>query len=408
MKTTFGKVCVAVILLAILAFSLVQIPQAHATKSDVDAKLQSFLTNVLGIDLTEYTVTQNGYGDSYPLQYGGQIEQECPSYVFTTSNGSQLNVDPNFFYDGFLTACDLDPINGSILYLQQPSSSFLDQAESILQNYQTYADQNYAINTSYIQTALGMLGDIIELPSSYAAVLGNMQLTINQSSEFVTPADVTLTFAKIQFVYTENGIATPPKWINLDFQDGQLTSFGDYYGLYSVGPLPSISQDEAVSLGLVAAESYNVSLIGGTLDWSNYTFDASLGWTPGDSWMLDVYGPIPQMGYSASNITREPLILYPFWTVNYYWRQPIGDTVGMQVLLWGDTGQIMYCTPYGYLGTPSPSDSSTPSSSTPNPSSTTSSTPTPVPTIALLANSNAASPTSSPQPTISSTRQSIE
>jgi hypothetical protein len=412
MRTSFKKVCSIAVIFAFLAFSLVQIPQAHATETSTQAKLQSFLTNVLGIDLTRYTVTQSGYGASYPLKYGGLVEEEVVSYTFSNNNGNEFAADPCFFDNGILTACDFNSIQGSILYAQSPSASILDQAKSILQSYQAYASQNYAIDTSYVQQAQGMLSNVQGFSSS-SMLSGNMQLTTSQSSY------LNVTTTTIQWIYTENGTAMPRKSITLGFLNGRLRDFEDTYGLYRVGCLSKISRQEAVDLGFAAAENYNVSLVwfnsttGNPYvtyekpDWSNATYEVSLSMLPGDEWMGAEITPAPGFNSSLpltqpvypSNVTRDPLALYPEWQMVFYFSKPIGNTVGMQVGVWGDSKEIVYCSEYGYLGASTPSGSSTslPSASNQPSGSYASPLPSPPTSSAQPAGPAAASPGSTPQ-----------
>ncbi|MDR2707593.1 MAG: hypothetical protein LBB87_02440, partial [Nitrososphaerota archaeon] len=42
--------------------------------------------------------------------------------------------------------------------------------------------------------------------------------------------------------------------------------------------------------------------------------------------------------------------LYPFWTAVFYFSYPIGNVYGVQVGVWGDTGEVAYCWETGSLG----------------------------------------------------------
>jgi hypothetical protein len=53
-----------------------------------------------------------------------------------------------------------------------------------------------------------------------------------------------------------------------------------------------------------------------------------------------------------SNMSRDPLMLYPYWAVHFYFNESIGGNVGIQVGVWGDTGEILYCSGFGYYGVP--------------------------------------------------------
>jgi hypothetical protein len=73
--------------------------------------------------------------------------------------------------------------------------------------------------------------------------------------------------------------------------------------------------------------------------------------------------------YLASKLTRDPLTLYPYWQFVFHINETIAGNVGIQVSLWGDTKEIVYCHGYGFLGSPdsTPSSSQTSEADTLNP-----------------------------------------
>ena len=74
-------------------------------------------------------------------------------------------------------------------------------------------------------------------------------------------------------------------------------------------------------------------------DLSNASYSVSLTMVPYR--FIDDYNP--------SQIERDPLTLYPYWVVLFYFNEPIAGVEGMQVGVWGDTGEILYCSGFGYL-----------------------------------------------------------
>jgi hypothetical protein len=43
--------------------------------------------------------------------------------------------------------------------------------------------------------------------------------------------------------------------------------------------------------------------------------------------------------------------LYPFWQYYFYFNETILGYDGMQVGVWGDTSELVYCSGFGYYGT---------------------------------------------------------
>ena len=55
-------------------------------------------------------------------------------------------------------------------------------------------------------------------------------------------------------------------------------------------------------------------------------------------------------------IARDPLKLYPYWQLYFYFPGgEIGDYSGIQLGIWGDTKEIIYCSGFGFHGTSAPS-----------------------------------------------------
>jgi hypothetical protein len=100
------------------------------------------------------------------------------------------------------------------------------------------------------------------------------------------------------------------------------------------------------------------------------TFEIALNIIPGQ-----IYKRLPEDNFvDPGNVTRDPLALYPLWQMVFYFHDNIGDVVGVQVGVWGDSEEVAYISEYGYLGpyvipTPTPTISPTPAL-TPSPEST--------------------------------------
>ena len=44
------------------------------------------------------------------------------------------------------------------------------------------------------------------------------------------------------------------------------------------------------------------------------------------------------------------MTLYPYWQLHFYFNESIAGNVGVQVGVWGDTSEIIYCSGFGYFG----------------------------------------------------------
>ncbi len=66
----------AVVALMIIVFPLIQ--TSGAESADLAAKdlVPMFLTDVIGLDMTKYNKTNEGYGLDYPSYYGGEVKEE--------------------------------------------------------------------------------------------------------------------------------------------------------------------------------------------------------------------------------------------------------------------------------------------------------------------------------------------
>jgi hypothetical protein len=358
MKISKEKMSAAAIVLLILAVPLIQTSRAETLNSTAKDKMPAFLSEVIGLDLTKYNITNEGYGSTYPLNYGGTVKEENIYLELVSSDGG-MHVN-GFFVNGFIDGIFLyPPTNGSLTYAQRPSTNAVDEARNLLQRYKTFA-KNYGFDTSHIDSALTMLSNVTVTSSSSARLytfnnmtgfvpsvttLGNMKLETTQ----------TTTQTGIKWIYTDRGVDMPHKCLAIDFGVDVLL-FADSWNLYKVGCLSAISEEEALSIGRAAAvaKNYNLTLIGEnntaiTLKLSATAYTVTLNMIPRQIYHITK----EDNSVSGGNATRDPLALYPLWEMVFYFSNsgtPIGSPVGIAVGVWGDTKEIAYITPYGYLG----------------------------------------------------------
>jgi len=335
-----------IILLSLLFVMLPQTTKADPADFTAKDKLPAFLSEVLGLDLTKYDITESS-GFSYPSEYGGLVKQEVISYHLDC-NGSRIDI-MGIFFNEFIYAIDILPNQGPLIYTQQPSTDELDKTRDILERYQIFA-QNYGMDASHVDSALNMLDEVSDLTEA-SITEGNtkLEITIFQSNPNMDSAKNVL----FSWMYTAEGVDFFNKRLEISLY-GNASSFKDTWNLFSIGSFSVISEGEAKSIAWDAAQSYDMVLIGenDTLvhvdpEWSNRS-SINLRMIPGQIHNIDPeYNAV-----NAGNATRDPLALYPMWHVAFALNHSLGGVDGIQVGVWGDTSEIAYISEYGHLGGP--------------------------------------------------------
>ncbi len=312
-----------VVLLIASLILLVQVPTVRSEESTAETKTLAYLSDVVGLDLSKYTVT--GGLVEFPAGHSNSVnnywKEENVDYQLNATN-SQLTATFNF-QNGIIEFCFITIQQGMPIYSQQPFTSSLEATKSYLQKYQDYASKYYDVNTSYIQPMRDSLNNLAQLKPT-VSVEGNTKLQVTISDN-----------TQIQWVYTENGIEIPNKQVVLTLSDDTFYSFRDTWSLYSIGTTNTISKDEALELALTAANNYEISFV--SEDNSVQKIKPDLTNSTYDSWL--------------TMMPRDSPTLYPLWRFQIRFEKPLYDVVGLQIGLWGDTKEISYCESYGYLGT---------------------------------------------------------
>jgi len=326
MKILTKNICVvfSILFLASL-FLLAQIPAARSEESTAESKTLAYLSDVVGLDLSKYTIT--GGLVNFPASYSNSInnywKQENVDYHLNSTN-SQMTATFNF-QNGIIEFCFITIQRGLPIYSQQPSSNSLDATQEFLKRYQNYASKYYDVDTSYIQPMRDSLSEMVELTSA-ASVEGNTKLQVTVSEE-----------TQFQWTYTENEIEIQNKQVVLTLSDGNFRSFRDTWPLYTVGTTNAISKDEALKLALAAANNYDIGFV--SEDNSVQKIKPDLTNSTCKSWL--------------TMMPRDTPTLYPIWRFQILFEEPLYDVVGLQIGVWGDTQEISYVESYGYLGTQS-------------------------------------------------------
>ena len=361
-------VSVAILVLLALSVMLIHVSRVNmAVVAEIDAKekVPAFLSDVIGIDLSEYHKTNEGYSTSYPPEFGGLIKREQLSFTLESAD-STIPVAA-MFDNGFIRWIYFYPLSRSMIYAKQPSTSALDESRNILQRYQTFC-QKYGLDASYVTSFLKMANSLADSPpaKTYSGIINNM-------TDF-TPANITsgnmkliVSETSIWLDYTTDGVDIPNKSVGMNLGHNTFT-FSDTWNLYSIGSLSVISKDEATSIAFTAAKNYFATLqiktsngsILTELEWSQ-RLDVDLGMIPGQIRNDSANDDLQDI--NMGNTTRNPLALYPIWQAIFYFNKPVGNIDGIQVGVWGDTKEIAYCNPTGFLGGSGQSPTSTPDNS---------------------------------------------
>lgn len=344
--------------LLVLLFLVAMLVQASvADTADFTAKdmMPAFLSEVVGLDLTKYNITTEDYSFKYPSEYGGNVKDE---HVYLELVSSEGNISVmGLFLDGSIWGILVyPPTKGSMFFKHQPSTNALDESRNILQRYKIFAD-NYGFDTSHIDSALTLLNNAT-IASSATTGLHTFNNITGFAPSVTTSGNMKQETEQrsITWIYTEKGVDMPNKCLKIDFGINKL-HFVDTWNLFTVGCFSVVSEDEVKQIAFDAANNYNLTLVGenGTLivaekpEWSNRT-SIVLNMVPGEIYNDELSKKIGIV--SGGNATRDPMALYPLWETVLYFSKRVGSVYGIAVGVWGDTTEIAYITPYGYLDAP--------------------------------------------------------
>ena len=336
----------AVLTIAVpFAVLTVDVPPTGSMELTADEKTTEFLSSVVGINLTEYILTSPlpppGYNTSqyppnpyrYPPEFCGLVKEESRSFEFEAIESKISAVST--LYNGQIVFFTFEAPGGNPIYSETPANDLLSQVKTLLQRYQAYADLVYATNNSYLEPMQTILNTVKELsPTNVTA--GNVNFQVSKN------ADRT----RIQWIYTENGVYMTWKRVDIAFRNNVLDSFIDNWQIYSVSGLSVINSEEAYQLALETAQNTEFRIVN---DYRNETVtlpDLS------DSVYQMYFTMVPyrnETSHNPSKISRDPLTLYPYWQFYFYFKGgEIGGYSGVQVGIWGDTKEIVYCNGFGY------------------------------------------------------------
>ncbi len=337
MNSIIEQVMMAAWIVALLFVSTGVMPSAYSSAT-IESAVTEFLSNVVRLDMTKYVLIQPSSQDSTGSgvsKFGGLVEEEVSAFKFEAV-GSIFDT-MSLFYNGHMSFIKVYPQGNDYIYSEPQTTNTVEKAKNILQRYKTYVTEMYAADNSYLLPMQTFLNSINEL-SPTNTTDGNVNFQVSKDGDYV----------RIQWIYFENGILMNYKRVDLSFVNNTFVSFRDNWRLYRVGGFSIISSDEAVRIALEAAQ--NVELRIGSLngeteivkvpDLSNAPTDVAFTMVPYRY----------QENHYPSLLPRDPLTLYPFWQIHFYFNESVAGNVGVQVGVWGDTKEIIYASGYGYYG----------------------------------------------------------
>jgi hypothetical protein len=379
LKTQMGsliKRCALVVgIIVTLVCATVQTSPVYSLESASEDIMFNFLSNVVGLDLTQYALVPPqipGYNfetwadytafleaempdvpDIYPPEFGGLVKAEDLSYDLK-HNETQLSV-VSTFYNGYMANLKIYfPSQDWYVYSETQPNDNLSLAKRILQKYQPFVSQNYDKDTSYITRMLKVLNNVSDL-SPTEIIDGNMTFQVSKNGDRT----------RIQWIYTEKNVVMTNKRLDISFYNNVFESITDNWGLYTVSGLGEISSEDVLQIALDAAQSCEMRI------GSDDTGEIEVV-TPPDLSEAPYTINFNMIAFRyheenlSSKIARDPLTLYPYWQFQFYFNESIAGNTGIQVGVWGDTGEIVYCSGFGYLGDPDTSNDQDTTSNTPS------------------------------------------
>lgn len=307
-------ISIVVILLPISIICIYNAASASAKEITVQQRGQIILTDVLGIDLSKYTLTIQQYNEEPFL---GIVPQSNIQYNLqsSTNNFEMLCT----FTNGSLQLMHVLENGGSSMLTATADVLHLSKAKSFLRSYQSYSgDSFYGILESMLNT--------VDASKNSSVITGNTQLD-------VTPSGTSTTF---RWTYVSNGIQAPVKCVALSYTDGVLKYFVDNWNLYTIGDTHiELSENEAINNGFASAKSFSWSIGSGDsiFEVRDFNVTQAMVWDTVFANSLSV----------ESARSHNPFILYP---IRHVWvsldKYYPGNVYGIEVFYWADTKNLFY------------------------------------------------------------------
>jgi len=340
----------------IVASFVVSITNANAASSTDSTQYntldqtKNFLSNVVGLDLTKYTLIDSPYlrhnHTVAPIitvlnetEAASDLNSVPSSYYFKSDNGI-LDVFC-IFYNRHLAVVNLEPINNSAyIYANVPGTDLTDQASTFLSRYAEFMSQKTGADTSFLTTMKNVLSSVNIESSAFNTTIGNINFQGSKNGNVT----------RLQWIYVDYGTIMNPKRVEMQFRNGDLVSFQDKWSLYKVSGANVLSAEQARNIALDTAQKVSLLLANEkgeiitfeTPDLSNARYEVEF-------FMSACYSSDSDLN---KKLSLDPLTLYPFWQFHFYFNETIAGNEGIEVGVLGDTGAIFSSGGFGHLGGP--------------------------------------------------------
>ena len=321
LKRTFPRELFSTLFLCVLMVTVAVSSLAYPVYSSaltVPEKALAFLEDVAMLDMTKYNATLEIYDERYPDELHG-LPQHNVVYTLLSDEGT-LRVAFGFKNESF-AFCMLGTID-SLLYSQPQPANIVDVTKGFLQRYQAYTgDPNFDGVRDFEE--MRSILDTVDVTENVTAMSDRVKL------EVINRTDYTV----FVWEYALDGVAFP--WMTLEFRNGIVCGFDDNWCLYTAGSTDiNFSEEEAINIALDYVEDFS--------------------WTAGDEEVTEfeiIEEPRPVELITTRN--REPLTLYPCWSIELYLDNIYpGNINRISLAIWADTGEVISCIPLGGGGGP--------------------------------------------------------
>lgn len=326
MKKQLTTSCLSIVIILFAIAFLSVFPVTFASELTAQAQTESFIENVLPVDLSQYTVTlkrHSQYGAKDMIRYTLESDESSLRLVFETEN----NV---------LRYCNVYTEKGQVISDKQ-HDNLIDAAKSFLEKYQVYAK----IDSSHLIKML----DNIDPTKDSTITEGNVELTVSNYDKVGT--ELTL----FKWAYIVNGAEYNSLQIGFQTKTMVFDVLLDTRALYSVGDTTvNVSSEEAIDIAVNYSEGYSYALPDGSqISGFNITKEKTT----------------TELLTTTLNNTE----LRPYWMVRMYLNQTYpGSVIGLTTFIWANNGEVFDCSNIAVGGA---YDSSTTETSTPLPTSST-------------------------------------
>lgn len=340
-----------------IASFVVTITNADVASSTVSTQYntldetKNFLSDVVGLDLTKYSLIDSPYLRNDNSTVAPIItvlnETETVSDLNTVSSIYYFESDKgiikviSIFYGKHLAVVNLKPVNDSAyIYANSSGINLTEQANTFLTAYAGFLSQKTGADTSFLAAMKNVLNSVNIRSSNVNTTIGKINFLLSNKDNVT----------KLQWIYVDYGTIMNLKRVEIQYRNGDLASFHDTWDLYKVSGPNTLSAEQAKNIALDAAQKVPLRL--GNEKGEIITFE-----TPDLSNARYEVQFFMSACYSSDNnlnkkLTLEPLTLYPFWQFHFYFNETIAGNEGIEVGVLGDTGAVFSSGGFGYLGAP--------------------------------------------------------